>query len=548
MKNTMSEKIYKMLDEAKDISTMYPFKSYAICKEAYDIAEKNNLIVEEGYALIGMSFACRAKSDINQMLDCSYKALEIFETVQITLGKIKSLNLIGIAYFYNAMYEDALKYLLQVLDLLDEYKDYFLLSCVLNNIGEVLRESARYEEALEYYNSALKICVENNFKINTASIFNNIGEIYFLKNKYDEALNYYTKGYEILIKENDMVMLGEVENKLGKVLYTNKDYGKAEEYLFSALSRLDNINNKFYAIDVLVNIAKLKLEKKSKDYLLYYEKALEYSEKIKAKKKISEVSKIVADCYEKNFNYKLALQYFKKYCSVNDEIMTSNLGKKLEILKIELKHLKIKERYERIKIINKRLETEISIQRNELEKIQKSNEILEKKALEDELTCIPNRRFINYYLNETLEKHLLYDEKITLFIIDIDNFKKYNDYWGHSKGDECLIKVANCLKDIQVKRKDIVGRYGGEEFIYYAKGLNYDQALKLGNLIRNEVEKLSLNYMLGCKNNVITISVGGILGKASDFNKITDMIEIADEQLYKAKNMGRNITILKSLI
>jgi len=548
MENTISEEIYKILNEAKDLSTMYPFKSYAMCKEAYDIAEKNNLIVEEGYALIGMSFACRAKSDINQMLDCSYKALEIFDKVQIPLGKIKSLNLIGIAYFYNAMYEEALKYLLQVLDLLGEHKDYFLLSCVLNNIGEVFRESDRYDEALKYYNRALRICVENSFKINTASIFSNIGEIYFLENKYDEAQNYYTKSYKILIEEKDMIILGEVENKLGKVLYFNKNYSKAEEYLFSALNRLDSVNNKFYAIDVLVNIAKLKLEKNSNDYFCYFEKALENSEKINAKKKTSEVSKILAECYEKSCNYKLALEYFKKYCFVNDEIMTSNLGKKLEILKIELKHLKIKESYERIKRINKRLETEISIQRNELEKIQKSNEILEKKALEDELTGIPNRRYINYYLNETLERPLLYDERIALFMIDIDNFKKYNDYWGHSKGDDCLIKVANCLKDIQLKRKDIIGRYGGEEFIYYAKGLNYIQALELGNLIRTEVEKLCLNYMADCKKNVITISVGGILGKASDFDKTTDMIQNADEQLYKAKNMGRNITILKTLI
>ncbi|MGB4438291.1 MAG: tetratricopeptide repeat protein, partial [Sedimentibacter sp.] len=193
MDDIISEEIYKILNEAKNISVTYPDRSYEMCMEAYNMSNKSNLKVEEGYALIGMSFSCRAKSEINKMLDYSYKALEIFEVTQEPLGKIKSLNLIGIAYFYSSMYGEALKYLLRVIDLLDEFKDYFLLSCVLNNIGEVFRESAKYDKALEYYNNSLEICIDNNFKLNMASIFSNIGEVYFLEKKYEDALEYYTK-------------------------------------------------------------------------------------------------------------------------------------------------------------------------------------------------------------------------------------------------------------------------------------------------------------------------------------------------------------------
>jgi diguanylate cyclase (GGDEF)-like protein len=548
MENNILKEIYKTLDEAKNISTTYPNKSYTMSKEAYHMSKKHNLKLEEGYALIGMSLACRAKSEINKMLDYSYKALVIFELLQVPLGQIKSLNLIGIAYFYNSMYEEALKYLLQALDLLGEFKDYFLLSSVLNNIGEVFRESANYQRALEYYYSALRVCTDINLKINTASIFSNIGEIYFIENKYDNALEYFAKSYDILIEEKDMIIIGEVENKLGKIHYMNENYSKAEEYFFSALTRLDNVDNKFYAIDVLVNIAKLQLEKDSNKAFYYFEKAILYAEKTNAKKKLSEVCKTIADYYEKIGNFEEALEYLKKYNRVNQEIMTSIIGDKLEILKIELDYLKENNKFEEVKIINERLEMEISNQMNELDKIRKVNEVLEKKALEDELTGVPNRRYINHHLNKTLEEALLCDEIIALFIIDIDNFKKYNDYWGHLKGDECIIKIANCLKDIQVKRNDIFGRYGGDEFIYYAKDINYDQALELGNLIRNEVEKLCLKYTSDNKSSVVTISVGGALGKSSDFSNISSMIKIADKELYKVKNMGRNITFLNSFI
>lgn len=548
MENNISKKIYKILDEAKKISTIYPDKSYEMSEEAYYMSINNNLKTEEGYTLIAMSFACRVKSENNKVLDYSYNALEIFEEEDDILGQIKALNLIGIAYFYSSMYEEALKNLLQVIDLLDEVQDYFLLSCVLNNIGEVYRESAKYEKAIEYYDSALQICINNDLKINTASIFNNIGEIYFIENKYDEAMKYFTNSYEILIEEKDMITLGEVENKLGKLYYITKDYNKAEEYFFSALKRLENVNNKFYAIDVLNNIAMLKSDKDSSEAFYYFDKAIQFAEEINAKKKLSEICKTLSEYYEKAGNFKVALEYFKKYSGVNEEIMTSNIGNKLEILKIELGYLKDKDKFEKVKIINHRLEREISNKRKELENIKKSNKVLEKKTFEDELTKIPNRRFINHYLNNSWEKFLLRDEMIVLFIIDIDNFKKYNDYWGHSKGDECLINVANCLKNIQERRNDIVARYGGEEFIYFAKGINYVQALELGNLIRKEVEKLGLEYVLDNQSKIVTISVGGAIGKTSIFNNIPDIIQIADKELYKVKDMGRNNTYLKNIL
>lgn len=548
MENYKSDNFYKILNEAKDICTTYPDKSYEMCRNVYDISSKNKFKQEEGYALIGMSLACRAKSEINKMMEYSFNALEIFEELQMNYGQVKSLNIIGIAYFYNSMYEEALKYLFQALDLLDEIQDDLLLSSILNNIGEVFRESGKYDSALEYYNRALKLCNVKNSEINKASLLNNIGEVYFSENKYCQAFEYYTQSYNILIKDKEMVILGEVENKLGKVNHINKNYRKASEHYFRALKILESIDNRFYAIDVLINISKLIMEDNSDEAIYYLGKAMQYAEKTNAKKKLSEICKILIDYYERGGDFKNALEYFKRYHSIEQEIAASIIGNKLEILRIELDHLKENHEFEKVKMVNKRLEVEILNQRNELARIQKLNKVLEKKALEDELTGVPNRSYIKYQMNNTWEEALICDQTVALFIIDIDNFKKYNDYWGHLEGDECLKKVANCLKDIQVRQGAIFARYGGEEFIYSAKGINYKQALELGNLIRNEVEKLGLKYSVDANSSVLTISVGGVLGKPSNLNSISNMIQLADNELYKAKNMGRNITFLNCLL
>lgn len=544
MENIQSDKLYDILKEARGMCTKFPDKSYEMCKGVYDLSRENKLRKEEGYALIGMSLACRAKSEINKMLDYAFSALDIFDEQQMNYWQVRSLNIIAIAYFYNSMYEDALRYLLQALDLFEKFKEDSLLSSVLNNIGEVFRESGKYDIALEYYYKALGICTNIGSKVNLASLLNNIGEVHFVENKYDEAFEFFMKSYNILIKEKEMVILGEVENKLGKVHYINENYDEAAKYFFRALRRLEDIDNKFYIVDVLINIAKLEYKKGLHRCICHLESAIQYAEKTNAKKKLGEVYKILSYYYEESNNLKDALEYFKKYHAAEQEVAASAMGNKLEFLKIEFDHMKENNEFEKIKLINKRLEMEISSKKNELGKIQELNKILERKAFEDGLTGIPNRSYINQKLNEMWEKALLYDQTSVLFIMDIDNFKRYNDYWGHLEGDECLKKVVNCIKCIQSKRKDIFARFGGEEFIYYAKDVNYNQALELGNLIRNEVKKLSLKYTLEDGEGVVTISVGGVFGKASNFNNISDMIRVADKELYKAKNAGRNVTLV----
>jgi diguanylate cyclase (GGDEF)-like protein len=546
MKNNLQSEIIRKLKEAKDLSTTNPDKSYELCIKLYQLSKENHLKSEEAYALLGMSMACRVKSENHKMLEYTFHALGILNELNDTIGVVRSLNLIGIAYFYSSMYEQALNYLRQAMDLLETCKDDFLMSCVLNNIGEVFRETLQFDVALEYYQKTLNLCYNSDLKINAASILSNIGEIYFLRNQHSKAMDYFAQSYEILNQEKDMVILSEVENRLGKVYYVNKESEKAKDYFIKALKKIDSISNKFYAIDILLNIAMLEFEKDKKASFYYLDKAKQYAEETNAKKKLSMVLKTAADYYEKTGDFETALAYYKKYHGVEQEVTALLIGNKLEILKLEFEHLDGKQKYTNNELMDQRLEMEILNQRRELEKIQQLNQKLEEKLYEDELTQVPNRRYINKHLNKTWEEADS-DLIVVLFIIDIDNFKKYNDCWGHPEGDKCLIKVANCLKEIQTKRKDVFARYGGEEFLYYAENINYDQAKELGDLLRNEVENLALSYSIENDSQILTISVGGVFGRIANYDKLTNMIQIADKELYKGKSMGRNRTFIKNM-
>ncbi|MFO7888039.1 MAG: diguanylate cyclase [Eubacteriales bacterium] len=341
-----------------------------------------------------------------------------------------------------------------------------------------------------------------------------------------------------------MVSLGEIENKIGKLNFHIGEYNKADEFYNSSLKRLKNIENKYYIIDVYINIAKLKNINNPLEALHYYKKAIDISEKIDSKKKSCEIYKNISETYETLGDYKLSLEYNKKHSNTDKEIMASNLGNKLEILNIEIENAKEKSKYIEIK---KRLEQEIEYQKNEIEKIKKTNETLFHKAYEDELTGIPNRRSINSYLKKILSDKINKNENIGVLMIDIDHFKNYNDFWGHAQGDVCLKKIASTINEIQESDKYIFGRYGGEEFVYVLRDTDYIKIKEIGDKIREVVENLDIYYTFEDKKHLLTVSVGGAYGKITKFNKFSNLMELADKELYKAKEKGRNTTIINNL-
>jgi diguanylate cyclase (GGDEF)-like protein len=419
-----------------------------------------------------------------------------------------------------------------------------MLSCVFNNIAEVMRDSAKYEESLDYYCRALRLSSESNWNLNIASILGNIGGVYFIQNKNKDALEYFTQSYNILLNESDSILLAELENMLGKLFFIDENYTDAEKYFLSALNRLESIDNKFYEIDVLLSIAQLRRESDKNAALYYLERAMHCAEGLNAKKKLSSVYKAMSEYYESTCEFKDALIFYKRYHNIENEISVSNVGNKFEALKLELDHYHDKHNYQETQMINTRLEMEIIRQKNELEKIQKLNLILEEKVYLDELTGVPNRRYLNNQLQRIWENPESMYQVITLFMIDIDNFKKFNDFWGHSEGDKCLRLVADCINKIQISQNDFFGRYGGEEFLYFSLNRTYEEAHELGNRLRSDIEKMSLGYTQNEEQSILTISIGGVWSKLSDYNNVYEIVQYADRELYLAKNSGRNKVII----
>jgi len=184
------------------------------------------------------------------------------------------------------------------------------------------------------------------------------------------------------------------------------------------------------------------------------------------------------------------------------------------------------------------IEVEI-IRRRQEKRLIELNLALEKKAYEDSLTGIANRRGMFKHLNIDLNRITREHNETTLAIIDIDFFKKVNDTYGHQKGDDVLITIAQSIgKD---KRDyDFLARLGGEEFLLWLPNSTINDATKICERIKNNVEKLAI------LDPPITISIGithfsaNLKQDINIKNKIDDLISEADHALYQAKDAGRN--------
>lgn len=170
----------------------------------------------------------------------------------------------------------------------------------------------------------------------------------------------------------------------------------------------------------------------------------------------------------------------------------------------------------------KRLQDELQVRNDQLDKLSRI----------DPLTGLFNRRHIDEQLRKELSTAMRHQQEVGVLMLDIDHFKRVNDVEGHPAGDRVLQEfAARVLATVRVD--DIVGRWGGEEFIVIAPQADMDGVLTLGERIRARVADEPID--LGDRTIAITVSIGCVIGRDSD-----GLVDRADSALYRSKDEGRN--------
>lgn len=173
----------------------------------------------------------------------------------------------------------------------------------------------------------------------------------------------------------------------------------------------------------------------------------------------------------------------------------------------------------------------------------KAEKELEKLATEDPLTGISNRRQLFISGQLLLDSAIRAKVPISVLMIDIDDFKLYNDTYGHQAGDECLIRVARMIRDVFQRYNDITARFGGEEFTVILFNTDSGIAREAGRELCQRMEDMKIPHETATTGGVVTLSAGVTTSIPGEKDTLYDLISLADRALYEAKDNGKNRSI-----
>jgi diguanylate cyclase (GGDEF)-like protein len=195
--------------------------------------------------------------------------------------------------------------------------------------------------------------------------------------------------------------------------------------------------------------------------------------------------------------------------------------------------------------INQLLEEKVELRTLELKEL---NNQLEQMSRTDGLTGIANRRCLDEHLLSEWNRAIRNSGSLAILLFDLDEFKKYNDYFGHQMGDECLIQVGRILKEYAKRSGELAARYGGEEFVLILPQLSIEAVNGISEKIRQHVETVKIAHAPDAIHPYVTVSIGVAivvdkkinLKESKTCTRLEDFIEAADKEMYESKEKGRN--------
>ncbi len=191
-----------------------------------------------------------------------------------------------------------------------------------------------------------------------------------------------------------------------------------------------------------------------------------------------------------------------------------------------------------------------SLQRNLHEtqlKLQQSLTLLESISSLDGLTDVANRRFFDHIFAREWQRSLRETSALSLIFIDVDDFKAYNQHYGHLAGDDCLKEIATALQQELKRPSDLIARYASEEFVVLLPNTHGQGAMLIAERLRQTIESLNLEHQSSRCLDYVSVSLGVATTSPKRKDQSYDFLEAADKALFQAKEEGRNRVICKNI-
>lgn len=512
-----------------------------LAEQAYRLSTSDEF--EEKPYYPGLAGSLRSLAALNNdagnydmALSQSLQALEILEGIldekkEISFIKINVLGVASWSYRSIGDYVVAAEYAMKALKLAQATGNRKYESGMLNLLSVIYAESNDLNAALDIGLKVVQCCREEGAALGESLALNNLAMTYLELGHGTQALEACQESLR-LARENGIERVALTAlSTMGEVYLGIKDFSRAEEYLLQALTSARENGAGPDEFECLLNLGKVyQYQQNDQAALSVLQNALSISHASKDRRGEYQCHQLLSEIYEKRGELEPAIQHFKQFHALKEMIFNENTAKRLTGLQV-VHQVETAKRDAEIHYLKT-----IELKR-EIEERKSAQESLEKLASIDPLTGVLNRREFLILSEQELERALQKGHPLAVILFDLDHFKKINDTYGHAIGDHVLIHTTKMVRE-SLRQGEIIGRYGGDEFIILLPGSNCAQGLQIAERL---CEKIASQAIATRKGDLsVTLSLGiAELSQAYD-STLETLLAHADQALYAAKSAGRN--------
>ncbi|MGB8214389.1 MAG: diguanylate cyclase [Anaerolineales bacterium] len=445
--------------------------------------------------------------------------------------------------------EQALPIALRADQLAQQIGDKYLIGSIQSLLGRIYWHIDDYATSMDYYLNALKLVQTEGHPDLEISLINGLGLVQYGLENYSESLGYFKACLE-KAGEEDLNGQADADNNIAYVLHMLGRDGEAVEYAAAALTLFNQIGNYVGKLHTLHSLGAIHLALRDHEQAMaYLQEGLELSRQNNSQlleltfvSEISHIHQIEGNLDQAEEELLRTLQIAEK---INSLTNISLIHERLTgIYKERQDYQSALEHFEAFHAAYKKIFNEKSDRRiknleilNQVESARKQAELYRELAGTDSLTNLVNRRQFLEIAEAAAQRVKSDKDQLSIIMLDIDHFKNVNDQYGHKAGDEVLSAVAASIKQ-SLRRGDIAGRYGGDEFVVLVSSASSGQCFKIAERIRQAVAQQKNS--IGQAVVQVTVSLGLAWTNPDRMFPLDVLINYADQALYSAKRQGRD--------
>jgi diguanylate cyclase (GGDEF)-like protein len=431
----------------------------------------------------------------------------------------------------------------------------------LNSLANVYYNAGQLETAQRYYQTLVELDTAQGDQAALATTLFNLGHVYASLQEFKQSDETFNKALELSRELGDIKGEAFAHKALGVSAHAQGQLTAANAHLQDAASLFLQIGDAQQAAVVYRHLGDIELDAENFERAIaYYTEALPYLEKNSARRPLMRMYRGLAQAYSGVADYERAFIAHQAYTILLEEDLRNQSEETINRLQVEFETARLADDNVRLALENEKQELQIAFsdQRAKLQFLalglavilltmvllfwQRSRQQairMAELATTDALTGLLNRRAIYELGQQEWDRSQRFNRPLTVLIFDIDHFKSINDGYGHGVGDAVLTVVAHKAKSA-VRKTDIIGRIGGEEFLVICSETDADQAAHLAERMRAGIEAESFDEMPGRQ---VTISMG--VAQRSEDADLETLVARADAALYEAKESGRNRVVIR---